>query len=78
MKVDELSAGTGWGTNTAVTYLCPGEALGSVELLRDDLSMWKVKKENRRNLLATGSSVGWFWYQWTHPGSGSSLSSSGL
>lgn len=44
-----------------MTYLCPGEALGSVELLRDDLSMWKVKKESRRNLPVTGSAFAYLW-----------------
>lgn len=39
-----------------VAYLCPGEALASVDLLRDDLSVWKVEREKRENLLVTGSS----------------------
>lgn len=55
VRVDDPSAGTSWGTSTVVTYLCPGEALGSVDLLRDDLSTWKAKKENKAKLLVAGS-----------------------
>lgn len=47
---DELEGGGGGA------YLCPGEALASLDLLRDDLSVWKVEREKRENLLVTGSS----------------------
>lgn len=40
-----------------VAYLCPGEALASLDLLRDDLSVWKVEREKTDWLLVLAVNI---------------------
>lgn len=49
---DELGGG---GGNTVVAYLCPGEALASVDLLRDECVEGGERKERK----STG-----YWFHW--------------